>query len=112
MKFLLKFILAVLAVVACAYFLPGIYISGYATAFFLVLVLAVLNVLLKPLLIVFTIPITVLTFGLFLFVINALLILVAELLVPGFSVDGFWWALVFSLILSGSNSLIDAIIDA
>lgn len=69
------------------------------------LVLAIANAIVKPILIIFTIPLTVLTLGLFLLVINAVIILIVDFFVPGFSVDGFWWALAFSLILSIFNSL-------
>lgn len=76
------------------------------TAVVLALVLAVLNFLLKPILIILTLPITILTFGLFLFVINAIIVLVAGEFVHGFSVDGFGWALLFSLLLSLLTSIL------
>jgi putative membrane protein len=66
----------------------------------LAVVLGLLNIFVKPLLIILTLPITIFTFGLFLFVINALIILLAAKFVNGFRVDGFWWALLFSLLLS------------
>jgi putative membrane protein len=65
-----------------------------------------LNITIKPILIILTIPITLLTLGLFLLVINAILILIAAWIVPGFHVDGFWWALLFGLILALINSLL------
>ncbi len=68
--------------------------------------LAVLSLIVKPILIILTLPITLVTFGLFLFVINALIILVAGEFVDGFGVDGFWWALLFSLLLSVISSLL------
>ncbi|MFM8832248.1 MAG: phage holin family protein [Cytophagales bacterium] len=68
------------------------------------------NVIIKPILIVLTIPITVVTLGLFLLVINAIIILMADYFVPGFSVNGFWWALAFSLIMSIFNSIINDIL--
>jgi putative membrane protein len=86
---------------------PAIHVDVFATALILVLVLGLLNMLLKPLLIVLTIPITILTFGLFLLVINAVMVLVGDILVGGFSVDNFWWAMLFSLIISFGNSIID-----
>ncbi len=89
-----------------SYVLSGISIDTFWTAIIVSIVLAILNAIVKPLLIIFTLPITLLTLGLFLFVINALIILLAEYLVPGFRVDGFWWALLFSLLLSLVSSLL------
>jgi putative membrane protein len=80
--------------------LGGIHIETFWTAIVLSVVLAILNALLKPILIILTLPITILTLGLFLFVINAGIILIAGKFVDGFRVDGFWWALLFSLLLS------------
>jgi len=80
--------------------LHGIHFHNFWSAVVLSLVLAVLNFLLKPILVILTLPVTILTFGLFLFVINAIIVLVAGDLVSGFSVDGFGWALLFSLLLS------------
>jgi putative membrane protein len=70
------------------------------------LVLAILNAIVKPILILLTLPLTILTLGLFLFVINAVIILLAGSFIDGFVVDGFWWALLFSLLLSIITSLL------
>lgn len=105
MNTILRFLLTGVAVVLTAYLLPGVWVDGYLTALIVALVLAVVNLIVKPILIVFTIPITILTLGLFLLVINALMILLTDYFVDGFNVDGFWWALAFSLILSIFNSL-------
>ena len=102
---ILRFLLTSLAVVLAAYVLPGVSVDDYGSALIVALVLAIANVIVKPILIVLTIPITVLTLGLFLLVINAIIILLVDYLVPGFEVDGFWWALAFSLILSVLNSM-------
>lgn len=102
---ILRFLLNGLAVVLTAYILPGVYVKDYWTALIVALVLAIVNLIVKPVLVIFTIPITVITLGLFLLVINALMILLVDYFVDGFSVDGFWWALAFSLILSVFNSL-------
>ena len=105
MNGLIRFLLSGLAVLLTAYLLPGVEVKHYGYALLVALVLSVANVLVKPILIVFTIPITVITLGLFLLVINALIIMLVDYLTPGFQVDGFWWALAFSLILSLFNSL-------
>lgn len=85
--------------------LPGVHVEDYITGILIALVLALFNVSLKPLMIIVTIPVTIFTFGLFLLVINALMIILAAKLVPGFEVDGFWWALLFSILLSLITSL-------
>ncbi|HEY3430472.1 MAG TPA: phage holin family protein [Cyclobacteriaceae bacterium] len=107
MNWILRLFLNALAVVLTAYLLPGVDVTDYWTALIVAIVLVVANVVVKPILIILTIPITIVTLGLFLLVINALIILMADYLVDGFSVNGFWWALLFSLILSIFNSLFD-----
>lgn len=84
----------------------AVHLESFWTAILVAVVLAVFNVTLKPLLVFFTLPATVVTFGLFLFVINALIIWAAHAVVPGFDVRNFWWALVFSLVLSLINGLL------
>lgn len=104
-NFLIRLILSAVAVLICSYILPGANVDGFVTAVVVAGVLAILNVLLKPILVILTIPITFLTLGLFLLVINTILILLVDGLVPGFEVDGFWWAFLFSIILSIVNSV-------
>lgn len=106
MKFVLRILITAVVAFALSSVLPGIHIHTFWTAIVLSLVLAVLNFLLKPILIILTLPITILTFGLFLFVINALIVLLAGNFVSGFEVDGFGWALLFSLLLSLLTSLL------
>jgi putative membrane protein len=110
MRFLLKFVLSVIGIVAVTKILPGVHINNWETAAILVIVLAILNLIIKPILIILTIPITILTLGLFLLVINAMIILAADYLIQGFYVDGFIWALIFSLVLSLIHWLIDSIV--
>jgi putative membrane protein len=93
------------AVLAASYILPGVHVEHYGYALLVALVLSIVNLIVKPILIIFTIPLTFFTLGLFLLVINALMIMLTDSLTPGFSVDGFWWALAFSLILSILNSM-------
>ena len=100
--------LSALAVVLLANILPGIHVATFGIAVIVALVLSLLNFLVKPLLVILTLPVTILTFGLFLLVINALIILMAGGLVSGFTVDGFWWALLFSLLLSLVQSILFA----
>lgn len=97
-----------LGVLVCAYILPGVHVDGFGNAILVALSLALLNQFVKPLLILFTIPATIFTFGLFLLVINALIILLADWIVrDGFEVEGFWWALLFSLVLTLVKSVLN-----
>lgn len=109
MNWLVKLILRTILVIFIAYILPddAVAVTSFWSALLVALALAVLNTFLKPLLIIITIPFTILTFGLFLLVINAGIIMIADAMVSGFMVDGFWWALLFSLILSFFSSLFE-----
>lgn len=109
MNLLVKIIISSLAVFLTAYLIPGISVDSYITAIWVAIVLALLNGFLKPLLIIFTIPVTIVTLGLFLLVINAAIIMLAGNFVDGFYVDGFWWALLFSLVLSVITSLMESL---
>jgi putative membrane protein len=105
MNGIIRVLLTGVAVLAASYILPGVHVEHYGYALLVALVLSVVNLIVKPILIIFTIPLTFFTLGLFLLVINALMIMLTDALTPGFRVDGFWWALAFSLILSILNSL-------
>jgi putative membrane protein len=108
----MNFIIRLLITAAIAYILSkilsGVHIDDYITAIIFAFVLALLNGFIKPLLILFTLPITIITLGLFLFVINALIIIIADKFIDGIQVDGFFWALLFSLILSIFTSATNA----
>lgn len=106
MNVLVKIILSSIAVIIASYLLPGVSVDGFTTAVIIAVLLSLLNVTVKPLLILLTIPLTVFTLGLFLLVINAIIILMADAIVSGFEVHSFWWALLFSLLLSLINSLL------
>src|SRR3989339_454693 len=100
MKLLINWIILTLAVLGTSYILPGVSVSGFWAAFITALVLGVVNVVIKPILLFLTLPINLLTLGVFTFVINALLILLVSAIVPGFSVVNFWWALLFSIVIT------------
>ncbi len=89
-----------------ANFLPGVAVVSYGTAVIVAIVLALLNLIVKPVLVLLTLPVTIVTFGLFLLVINAVMILLVDAFITGFSVDGFWVALIFSLLLSIVQSIL------
>ena len=98
-----------MAAYLAARFIPGVTISDAKTAILVALVLGILNAFLKPILVILTIPITILTLGLFLLVINILIIFLAARIVPGFAVDGWVAALLFSLVLAVISYILDAI---
>jgi putative membrane protein len=100
MNFLFKVLISTFAVFISAYLLGGVSVEPFTTAIVVAFVLAILNALLKPILIILTIPVTVMSLGLFLLVINAFIIQLAAYIVRGFEVANFWWALLFSVILS------------
>lgn len=106
MNFLIRLILNAVAILLTAYLLPGVEVDGFFGAFILAVVLAILNAVLKPILIILTIPITVVTLGLFLIVINAGVILLADYFLESTYIDGFWWAVLFGLIVSILNSIL------
>jgi len=108
MNFFIRLLISALVAFGLSYLLPGVHIDSFVTALILALVLAVLNMLLKPIMVILTLPITIITFGLFLLVINAAIILLASKLVGGFKVDGFWWALLFSILLSVATSILQS----
>lgn len=110
MKFLLKLAVNGLSVFAAAAVLPGVHVDDYFDAIIVAVILSVLNAILRPILVVLTIPITIVTFGLFLLVINAGIIMLADWLLSDFYVNGFWWALLFSFILAIINSFLDKMI--
>jgi putative membrane protein len=112
MKIITKLVTTTLAVMVTAYLLPGVDIDNAWVAIVVAIVLSVLNVFVKPLLILLTLPITVVTLGLFLLVINAIIILLTSGFVPGFHVYGFWWALLFSLILSLISSALNSLAES
>jgi putative membrane protein len=106
MNILIQLLLGGIAVFITQYLLPGVHVESFWTGVVVAALIALLNLTIKPILIVLTIPITIITLGLFLLAINAILILLAAQIVPGFTVDGFWWALLFGLILGLVNSLL------
>ncbi|MFN5134291.1 MAG: phage holin family protein [Chitinophagaceae bacterium] len=106
MNFIIKVLITAVNAFFLAYVLPGVEIKDFLTAIVVAFVLALLDAIVKPILILFTLPATIFTLGLFLFVINACIILLDAHFVGGFSVDGFWYALLFSICLSLINSIV------
>jgi len=106
-NFLVKILISSLAVLVTAWLLPGVSVDNYLIAILVAAVLAFLNSVVKPLFILFTLPVTVVTLGLFLLAINAIIILLADYIVDGFEVRSFFWALIFSLVLSIVTSIFE-----
>ncbi len=107
MKTIVHWFLSGLAVVITAYLLPGIVLKGFFAALVVAVVLGFLNTIIRPILVVLTLPINILTLGLFTLVINASLVMLTSSLVPGFQVKDFWTAILFSLILWLVNSVLN-----
>ena len=105
MNWLIKVMLSSVAVLLSAYIIPGIHVETFFTAVVVALVLSVINLFFRPLFIILTLPLTVLSFGLFLLAINSFMIMLAGNFVDGFEVSGFWSALFFSFILSFLQSV-------
>lgn len=110
MTLLIQWLIYAVAIIITAYLLPGVRLSGFFAALVTALVLGLVNTFIKPLLLLLTLPLNILTLGLFTFVINALLIMLTSSVVPGFTVTGFGWALLFSLVLSIINYVLGVIV--
>lgn len=106
MSILINWLISAVAILVAAYILPGVQVSSFTAALVAAVVLGIINAVIKPILLILTLPINLLTLGLFTFVINALVIILTANLVPGFKVAGFWWALLFSIVLSLINSFL------
>lgn len=106
MKTILRMLLTAIAVVIIAKFLPGVEVTDFINAMFVAIVLGFLRITVQPILVILTLPATILTLGLFLLIINAIIIMLAGYFVDGFSVAGFWTALLFSILLSLFQSIL------
>ncbi len=111
MNYILKILLSTVAVIILAKIIPGVTVDTYTTAIWVAFLIGILDAILKPILVVLTIPVTILTLGLFLFVINAGLILLADNWIDGFAVSGFWTALLFSILLSFLESFLFKVLE-
>lgn len=110
MKLLVRIIITSVLVLLIAHFMKGVHVAGFVTALLVAVVLGLLNIFIKPIFVLLTLPFTIVTLGLFLLVINAIIILLCTNIVGGFSVDTFWTALLFSIVLSLSQSVLFAIV--
>ncbi len=110
MKFIVNLLVSTLCVLLAAYLLPGVSVDGFLTALGVAIVLGLLNAIVRPILTLLTLPITIITLGLFLLVINIIVIKLTDALIDGFQVENWFWALVFSLLLTVLNSIADAVV--
>ena len=110
MNFIINILVSAVAVLIASHLLPGVSLDSFWTSLLVALVLAFMNSVVKPILTILTIPITLFTLGFFLLVINAGIILLTDKLVDGFQVNGFWWALLFSFILTITTSVLNMLI--
>ena len=106
MKTIIHWIVSTLAILVTAYILPGVHVNGLVAALILAVVLGAINAILRPLLIILTLPISIMTLGLFVLIINALLVLLASYIVPGFAVASFWSAFLFGIVLTIVSSIL------
>jgi putative membrane protein len=110
-SFIVHVIVSALLLVAVDYLLGGLAIAGFGYALMAAVVLGIVNTIVRPVLILVTLPITIVTLGLFLFVINALMLLLAAAVVPGFTIDGFGTALVAALLLALFNLMASSVLN-
>lgn len=108
MNFIISLILSSIAVFVAAYILPGVHLAGFGTAIVVAIILGIINAFIRPVLLILTLPITILTLGLFSLVIIAFCVMLTSWIVPGFHVDGWLWALVFAIVLAIINGFIRA----
>ncbi len=112
MLVIVKWLVMTAAVMIAAYVIPGVTVTGFFSALWVALFLGIVNLLIRPFLILITLPINIVTLGLFTFVINGVLILLASWVIKGFHVRGFWVAVLFSIVLSIINFLFSQLTGA
>ncbi|MBP6940882.1 MAG: phage holin family protein [Syntrophorhabdaceae bacterium] len=112
MALILKWLLMAASVAVAAYLIPGVMVKSFFSALFVALFLGIVNTLIRPVLILITLPINIITLGLFTFVINAALVLLASSVIKGFEVSGFWTAMLFSVVLSVVNYVLNGLFGA
>ena len=109
MNMLIRLLITAVSAYLLQMILSGVHFSDFTTTLVFALVLGILNLILKPILKILGLPLTIITLGLFSFVINAIVILIADYFVDGMQVDGFWWALIFSILLSIVTSVLSSL---
>lgn len=110
MGILISWIVSAMVIFSIAYVIPGAHVASFTVALVVALILGIINAFLKPILLILTLPINILTLGLFTFVLNAILIIIVSKIVPGFTIDGFLWAFIFGIVLSVANTFIHTLL--
>ena len=111
-NFIIRLLVNAVALVIVAYFLPGVHVAGWTAAIIAAFVLGIVNAVLRPILLLLTLPVVILTLGLFTFVINAITFWLVAHVVPGFTVDSFWSALLGGLVLSIVSYVLSSLVGA
>jgi putative membrane protein len=111
MKLILKIIISIVSILIAAYIIPGVSVDSWVTAAIVAVVLGVLNAFARPILVFLTLPINLVSLGLFTFIINAFLVWLTALIVPGFALATFWIALLFSVVVSLISSFLSMFLD-
>jgi putative membrane protein len=106
MRIILDWVISSLAIIVSAYLLPGVSVEGFFVAFIFAIVLGFINSFVRPLLILLTLPLTIVTLGISIFFLNVFLIWGASAIVPGITIQSFWWAAIFSIVLSVVNAVL------
>lgn len=110
MHVIIRLLLSTIAIFVTASILPGIVLEGWTSALIVAIVLGIINAFIRPIILILTLPINILTLGLFTFVIMGLMVLLASAIVPGFHVGGFWWAVAFAVVLAVVNSFLNLLL--
>jgi len=105
MNLIIRLLITAIVAFLLTKILPGVHFEGFSTAVIFAIVLGLLNLIVKPILSLFGLPLTIITLGFFALVINAIIILIADYFIDSMTVDGFWWAFIFSILLSIITSL-------
>ncbi len=106
MKIFISWFISAIAIAITAYLLPGISVDGVVAVLVLAVVLGAINTFIRPVLVVITLPLSIVTLGLFTLILNTLLIMLAAAIVPGVSIANFWWALIFGVVLALIHSFL------
>lgn len=109
MHIFISWFISAVAIAISAYLLPGILVGGIVPALVLAVVLGAINTFIRPILVILTLPLTIITLGLFALVLNTLLIMLAAAIVPGVDILGFWWALIFGIVLAIVHSFLKSL---
>lgn len=112
MNLLIRLLITSIAIIVASYILSaGVHVDSFLTVLVIAIVMGAVNMFIKPFVALLTLPITIISLGLFMFILNALLVMLVDFIVPGFLIDSFWWALGFSLLVSIISSFLSTVLD-